>query len=125
MFRTLIVEDNDIFRHSLRDMLSGQFPCMEVDEAGDGSEAFDIMAQRLPQLIFMDIKLPGANGLDLTRTIHGQHSDIVIVVITSYDIPEYRDAALASGADYFLPKTSSSATDILQCIDNAFPMLCA
>jgi DNA-binding NarL/FixJ family response regulator len=124
MFRTLIVEDNDNFRHSLSEVLRGSFPCMIIDEAGDGDEALDKLLHQRPQLIFMDIKLPRISGLDLTRIIRKQYADIVIAVITAYDIPEYRDAALESGANYFLPKSSTSGSDVLALVDSVFPEVC-
>lgn len=124
MLRTLIIEDNDSFRHSLQEVLLGYFPCMVIEEAGDGIDALDKMARHVPQLIFMDIKLPGISGLDLTRTIRSQHADIVIAVITAYDLPEYRQAALESGANYFLPKSSTSGSNLFAMVDNAFPAVC-
>ena len=60
-----------------------------------------------PKIVFMDIRLPGENGLELTKKIKKNYPDVIIVVITSYDLPEYRQAARESMADYFLPKGSS------------------
>ena len=124
MFLTLIVEDSLAYRSSLTELLIERFPCMDIEEAGDGAEALDRLGHRLPQLIFMDIKLPDANGLDLTRAIKAQHGDIVIAMLTAYDIPEYRDAALASGASYFLAKSASTGEDIAAVVDTAFPEVC-
>lgn len=125
MFRTLIVEDSPAFRSSLSEMLCERFPCMRVDEAGDGAEAMDKLGHALPQLIFMDINLPDINGLDLTRVIKTQHDGVVIAVITAYDIPEYRDAAMESGASYFVPKSSATGADIAALVDAAFPAVCS
>jgi CheY-like chemotaxis protein len=66
MFRTLIVEDNVIFRRSLGEMIHRRFPFMSIDEAGEATEAREKVAAWCPDLIFMDIKLPGENGLELT-----------------------------------------------------------
>jgi DNA-binding NarL/FixJ family response regulator len=59
-----------------------------------------------PDTIFMDLRLPGANGLELTQKIKAQSPDTVVVIITNYDLPEYREAAFQSGADHFLSKDS-------------------
>ncbi|MGZ3539371.1 MAG: response regulator, partial [Thermodesulfobacteriota bacterium] len=59
------------------------------------------------KIVFMDIRLPGENGLELTKKIKQNYPDIIIVILTSYDLPEYRQAALKRLADCFVPKGSS------------------
>lgn len=118
MCRTLIVEDNEIFRRSLKEMLCLHFPHMEIDEAGDGKEALQKVDAYLPDLIFMDIKLPGGSGLDVTRKIKSNYTDAIVIVLTSYDLPEYRDAAFRSGASYFLTKGATSGEEIASLVDS-------
>jgi DNA-binding NarL/FixJ family response regulator len=120
MFKTLLVEDNASFRQSLREMLCERFPRMVVEEAEDGEEALQKVEGLLPHLVFMDIKLPGANGLDITRKIKGHYATIQIIILTSYDFPEYREAAVQYGADHFLSKASSSREDILALVDSIY-----
>ena len=108
MYRALVVEDNSTFRQILVDLLSYQFPFMEVAEAEDGPEALKIISNFLPDIVFFDIKLPGESGLELTRKVKIAYPDIVVVILTSYDMPEYRKAATQSGADYFFSKGSPS-----------------
>ncbi len=116
MCYTLIVEDNPIFRNSLRDMLKAQFPCMGIEEASDGEQALLKLKQLEPDLIFMDIKLPGINGLELTRTIKKTNSEIDVIILTGYDIPEYREAALLSGASHFFTKGNAGSGDIAAAV---------
>ena len=71
MFRTMLVEDSSSFRQVVKNDLQDQFPSMEIIEAADGAEAFQKIDGRPPNLIFMDISLPGENGLELTRKISG------------------------------------------------------
>jgi len=106
MFKTMLVEDNAIFRESLRDSLRLQFPSMEIAEAGNGREALERINSLSPNLIFMDIRLPGQNGLELTEKIKKLYPEIVIIVLTSYDLPEYREAAARFKADHFFAKDS-------------------
>ena len=113
MFKILIVEDNITFRQSLKVVLGSEFPRTIVEEAGDGEEALNKVESFEPNLIFMDIKLPGENGLELTKKIKGRHFGITVVILTSYDLPEYRHAAETYGADYFVSKGSSSREEIL------------
>jgi DNA-binding NarL/FixJ family response regulator len=112
MFTTLLVEDNLTFRQSLKEMLNCRFPAMRLQEAGDGTQALEMVNSSPPDLIFMDIKLPGANGLDLTKQIKAVHKQIVVIVLTSYDIPEYREAAMKCGANFFFTKGSTSSDEL-------------
>ena len=118
MARTLLVEDNETFRQSLKETLHSRFPLMDIIEAGDGVEALQKIKGSLPDLIFMDIKLPGENGLRLTRKIKIEYPDVVIVILTSYDLPEYREAAFQYHADYFITKASLS-TEIVEVVESA------
>ncbi len=108
MFKTLIVEDNIRFRQSLKELLCNRFPSMAVEEAGDGEEALRKIDALVPDLIFMDIKLPGENGLQVTRRVKTQYPEIVVVILTYYDSPEHRGAAGQCGANHFLPKSTST-----------------
>jgi DNA-binding NarL/FixJ family response regulator len=112
LFKVMLVEDDEGFRRSLAGVLTSRFPSIVIGEAGEGTEAMEKLESFLPNLIFMDIKLPGQSGLELTRRIKKLHPDINVIMLTSYDFPEYRDAAHASGACCFLSKGSSTAEEI-------------
>jgi len=90
---------------------------MPVDEASDGESALERVVASNPDLVFMDIKLPGRNGLDITRAIKSAHRQIKVCVITSYDFPEYREAALSSGADCFFVKDALPEAEIVAMVD--------
>ncbi len=118
IFRTLIVEDNPLFRQTILDILAARFPSMVLEEAADGETALERIDDALPDLIFMDIKLPGENGLHLTEHIKKIHPEVVVVILTSYDWPEYRDAAYKFGANYFIMKGSSTNKEIVELIES-------
>ncbi len=118
MFRTLIVEDSAFYRQLLKEALNSRFPSMEIFEATDGEGALKKIEAHPPDLVFMDIKLPGESGLDLTKKIKTQHPNIVVIILTAYDIPEYREAAKQYKADYFLSKGSATKEDILTLVDS-------
>jgi len=115
-FRILIVEDTHPYRQMLKTTLQESFPTIAIDEAADGGEALQKVDTFLPDLIFMDIKLPGENGLEITRKIKAAHPDITIFILTSYDIPEYREAAFQYGADRFLPKNSLNQMELQELV---------
>jgi CheY-like chemotaxis protein len=106
MKRILIVEDNVFFMQFLKETLHARLPSTDILEAGNGEEALQKIRTFPPDTIFMDLRLPGANGLDVTRKIKAQYPDIIVVILTNYDLPEYRQAATQSGADHFLSKDS-------------------
>ncbi len=118
MHRVLVVEDSTIFRTLLKETLQSRFPSIEILEAADGEEAMKEITARPPDLIFMDIKLPGENGLDLTAKIKNKYPDVVVIVLTSYDTPEYREAAVKAKANHFLAKGSSSKEGILKLVES-------
>ena len=112
MFKTMLVEDSLSFRQLIKDNLQNQFPSMEIIEAEDGTEALQKIDSLPPNLIFMDITLPGENGLALTRKIKTGHPDIIIIIFTSHDSLEYREAATRNRANYFLSKDSTGSSEI-------------
>jgi DNA-binding NarL/FixJ family response regulator len=117
MLNTLIVEDNTAHRQALHHLLESRFPAMRIMEAGDGQAALrQALAQRF-DLIFMDIRLPRQNGLDLTRIIKAVFVESVICVLTGYNILEYREAAFRNGADHFLVKGESTEADIVCMVE--------
>jgi DNA-binding NarL/FixJ family response regulator len=118
MFKILIIEDSAIFRKLLKETLLSRFSSMEIFEASDGGGALQRMEASVPDLIFMDIKLPGENGLELTKKIKNQYPDIIIIILTAYDILEYREAAVQAKANYFLSKGSTSKENILALVDS-------
>jgi len=106
MVRVLIVEDIQVHREIIRTELRSRFPSLVIEEASTGEEALKKINVLLPQLIFMDIGLPDANGLQLTQRIKADFPDIKIAILTVYDLPEYRQAAIQYGADRFFVKDS-------------------
>jgi DNA-binding NarL/FixJ family response regulator len=104
MPKILIVEDGAIFRELLRTTLQSRFPAAEISEAANGKEALHQMESLVPELVFIDIRLPDANGLELTALIKSKHPETKIVILTNYDLPEYREAASNYKADHFIPK---------------------
>jgi two-component system, NarL family, response regulator DegU len=67
MCKTLIVEDNATFRQTLKEILGSWFPTMEIEEEPDGRDLFNKIDSFHPKIVFMDIRLPGENELELTK----------------------------------------------------------
>jgi two-component system response regulator NreC len=77
-----------------------------------GDEAMAEVNTFMPDLIFMDIKLPGESGLTVTEKVKRDHPDICVIVLTINDDIVYREAAYKSGADYFLVKGKTQLPEI-------------
>jgi len=114
----LIVEDHQDFRESLKEVLGGRLPRAEVFEAKEGNQVLPMIEAHPPHLIFMDINIPGQNGLELTRQVKRDFPQIVVVILTSYDLPEYREAAYRYGANYFLAKGNTNGQKLLSLIES-------
>ena len=115
-FRILLVDDNSPFQQVLKESLQMSFPTLAIDEVADGGEVLRKVDDFLPDLIFIDIKLPGENGLELTKKIKAAHPNISIFILTNYDIPEYREAVFQYGADRFLAKTSLNRMELEEVV---------
>ena len=84
------------------------FPIVEHPEATEGIGTIQRVDTLRPELVFMDIRLPGVSGLQLTRTIKTNHPDTKVILLTTYDVPEYREAATQCGASCLLAKDDSN-----------------
>lgn len=118
MCTALIVEENQAFRVFMKQMLQMRFPFMLVDEAQNGAEAVVKISNSSPDMVFMNMTLSNGSGLDITRRIKDANADSVIVVLTSHDLPEYREAAFRSGASHFFAKDSSNCEEIAALVES-------
>lgn len=114
----LIAEDNAAYRQSLHQVLTGRFPFMRITETADGADTLHLALSGNYDLLFLDIRLRQGNGLDLTRAIKAVCVNSIICVITSHDLPEYRDAAFRNGADRFMVKGDSTREDIAAMVES-------
>jgi DNA-binding NarL/FixJ family response regulator len=117
MYKALIVEDHAVFRQSLNLILSSRFPSMCIAEADTGKSALEQVQSFEPNLVFMDINLPDDNGFNLTKAIKSSHANTTVIIVTAYDLPEYRQAAREAGASNFIPKGSLSEESVLQIVE--------
>ena len=93
---------------------------MVIQEATEGNEALQVVDALQPELIFMDIRLPGRNGLQLTQKIKKNYPNIKVIILTSYDILEYREAAIRCGASSFITKDSLDWEQIEKLVRSLF-----
>ncbi len=116
MFKILIVDPNDPFRRSLKKVLVNRFPFVDIQEVSNGSQGLEMVQSFSPNLIFLEIHLPSESGLDLARQIKQDHPEIIIVILTSYDLPEYQAAAAESGVEHLVPKDDWTGEDMIELV---------
>jgi DNA-binding NarL/FixJ family response regulator len=102
--RVLIADDQALVRGGFRMILEAKEDMEVVGEAGDGAEAATLVEQLQPDVVLMDVRMPGVDGIEATRRIVASGSSARIVILTTYDVDEYVFAALRAGASGFLLK---------------------
>ncbi|MBI2165089.1 MAG: response regulator transcription factor [Chloroflexi bacterium] len=116
--QVLLVDDHLLVRHGLRTVLATDPRIEVVGEASTSEEAVRLALELRPQVILMDIRLPGPDGLRATREIKVRLPSANVIILTAYDHDEYVLQALEAGAVGYLAK-DSSAELIIQSIHSA------
>jgi len=104
MTKVIICDDQAIIRDGLEMLLKLERDIEVVGLAQDGAEAVELAAAHTPDLILMDLKMPGINGVEATRQIRAQHPDMKILVLTTYDDDVWLFDAIRAGASGYLLK---------------------
>ncbi len=100
----LVVDDHAIIRQGLRSLLELQEDVGGVREACSAMEALERIALQVPDIVLMDLKMPGVSGIEATRLIKDVHPQVKIVLLTNYDDEEYVVEAIKAGADGYVLK---------------------
>jgi DNA-binding NarL/FixJ family response regulator len=116
----LLVDPDVSFRQAVSGTLYAYFPCIDVEEACEESEALIKVAYLRPNIIFMAKPLSGENGLTLAKEIKEVCNNITVVMLTTNDLPEHAQQTLKPSVDYFISKSSNGfMKDILARIEEA------
>ncbi len=102
--RILIADDHPVFRFGLRALLTAEPTTEVVGEATTGEEVIQLAGELLPQIILMDLNMPGTNGIDATRRILATQPHMNILVLTMFDDDDSVFAAMRAGARGYLLK---------------------
>ncbi len=107
--RVVIADDQALVRGGFRMILSSRDDMEVVGEAGDGAGAVALVSRVQPDVVLMDIRMPGVNGIEATRRIAASGSRARVIILTTYDADEYVFSALRAGASGFLLKDARPA----------------
>jgi DNA-binding NarL/FixJ family response regulator len=117
VIRVLLADDQALVRAGFRALLDAQDDIEVVGEASDGEHAVRLATSLAPDVVLMDIRMPGHDGLDATRTIAAdeQLDHVRIVILTTFELDEYVFEALRAGASGFLVKDTEPA-ELIQAV---------
>jgi DNA-binding NarL/FixJ family response regulator len=117
MIRVAVVDDQDLVRMGLRVLLESEADTELVGEAADGAAGVDLVHATAPDVVLMDVRMPGTDGLTALRRITDDPAlrDVRVVVLTTFELDEYVFDALAAGASGFVLKDGDPA-DLLRAI---------
>ncbi len=105
--RVLIADDHALVREGLRAVLEAEGGVEVVGEAGDGAEAAELCAELSPDVVLMDVRMPGVDGLEATRRIKARSPGVSVVMVTMHENPDYLLEAVRAGAAGYVLKDSS------------------
>jgi DNA-binding NarL/FixJ family response regulator len=100
-----IADDSAVVREKLRETIEDQAHVKVVGDSGNATQAITKIRQLDPQVVITDIRMPGGGGMAVLKDLKTRTPNRIAIILTSYAYPEYRDAYLGVGADYFFDKT--------------------
>jgi DNA-binding NarL/FixJ family response regulator len=117
MIKVLLADDQRLVRAGFRSILDDEDDITVVAEAGDGEQAVQACRELRPDVVLMDIRMPGVDGLEASRRILSDHrlDAVKVVILTTFDIDDYVYAALRAGATGFLLKDTEPA-ELIQAV---------
>lgn len=106
--KILLIDDHEIFRNGLKELIAKENDLEVIGEASSGEEAIQVVEVKNPDVIIMDIRMPGINGVETSEKILGNNPHARIIMFSLYDNEEYINMALSLGAKGYLLKDTSN-----------------
>lgn len=121
--RLLIVDDSELIVDRLVASLEAIKGVEVLDRAGTVEEASEAVRTLRPDVVILDMQMPGGTGLDVLATMKRDQVSCVVIVLTNFAYPQYRKKCLASGANFFLDKSTEfdKVGDVLRSMLPTFP----
>jgi len=113
--RILLADDHRIVRSGIRQLLEGEGELQVVSEAGDVEEAQALIEKHKPDVAVLDIQMPKASGIEVTRWVRAHFPEVGVLILTAYDDDPYVMAVLQAGANGYVLKTAA-AEELIQAV---------
>src|SRR6184192_868224 len=117
--RIVIVDDHPLFRKGLEQLIHSDGTFAVCGEAGSAGEAMEVIRKIMPDLVIVDVSLPGANGIELIKNIRAEFPKLPILVLSMHDESLYALRALRAGAQGYVMK-HEAMTNVIQAIREVF-----
>ena len=117
--RIVIVDDHPLFRKGLQEMIQSDGTFAVCGEAGDAAKAMEVIRQLHPDLVIVDLSLPGANGIELIKNIRAEFAKLPVLVLSMHDESLYALRALRAGADGYVMKHEAMA-NVVHAVHEVF-----
>ena len=104
----LAVDDQEVFRRAARSLIAATPGFEQVGEAASGPEALELVAELRPDLVLLDVRMPGMDGIETARRLSGADPDATVVLISLEELPELPSALASVGAAAYLRKQDLS-----------------
>jgi DNA-binding NarL/FixJ family response regulator len=115
--KVVIADDSDLFRKLITSAVSDISGIEVIGQAADGPSTLQLITQHQPDIVIMDIRMPGGSGIEALRQIVKHEGLPIVIMLTNYPYPQYRKTCLEAGADYFFDK-SKDYDEVLETIRN-------
>jgi DNA-binding NarL/FixJ family response regulator len=119
LIRVLLADDHAIVRAGIRQFLERAGDIQVIAEADDGEIAQDLIRQHQPDVAVLDIQMPKASGIEVTRWVRANYPSVGVLILTAYDDDPYVLAVLQAGANGYVLKTASPA-DLIQAVRDVY-----
>lgn len=113
--RIILADDHNIVRSGIRQLLEGEGDLLVLAEAGDGEEAQTLIEKHKPDVAVLDIQMPKASGIEVTRWVRSHLPEVGVLILTAYDDDPYVMAVLQAGANGYVLKTAR-ANELIQAV---------
>ena len=113
--KTILADDHHIVRAGIRQLLESEKDIQVLAEAGDGEEAKSLIQQHRPDVAVLDIQMPKASGIEVTRWVRSHLPEVGVLILTAYDDDPYVMAVLQAGANGYVLKTAKT-NDLIQAV---------
>jgi DNA-binding NarL/FixJ family response regulator len=117
--RVLLADDHAVVRAGICQFLEQADDIDVIAEAGDGQEAMDLITQHVPDVAVLDIQMPKASGIEVTRWVREHHREVGVLILTAYDDDPYVMAVIQAGANGYVLKTASPE-EIIQAVKDVY-----